>query len=81
MHSTRKNVKILKEEKHKHRGSTQEKVSHAMQYSRHDQFNTYFASLKGLKMHWDAKTKCTTSYVTSFAAFTETFLHRKITLC
>lgn len=46
-----------------------------MEYARHDWFNTHSALPKVLKMHWDAKTKRTSSYGTSFAAFTETFLH------
>lgn len=75
-----KHVKILQEEKHKHYGSTQQKHSHDMEYSRYEWFNTHFAPLKILKMHWGVKTKCTSSYGTSFAAFTETFLHQKITL-
>lgn len=70
-----KHVKILQEEKHKHYGSTQQKHSHDMEYSRHDQLNTHFASLGVLKMHWDPKTKGTSSYGASFAALKETFLH------
>lgn len=56
----------LQQEKHRSYGYTQQEHSHDMEYSRHDQFDTRFASLKALKMHWDAKTQCINSYGASF---------------
>lgn len=63
-------LEYLQKENHKSYCSTQQERSHDTEYSRHDRFNTHFASLKALKMHWDAKPQCISSYGAAFTVKT-----------